>query len=35
VVHLTPGRHTFYLFGREANTAVGLFVLTNDPSYSP
>ena len=35
VVHLTRGRHTFYLFGREANAAVGLFVLTNDPSYRP
>jgi hypothetical protein len=35
VVHLTRGRHTFYLFGREADTAVGLFVLTNDPSYRP
>jgi len=35
VVHLTRGRHTFYLFGREAFTAVGLFVLTNDPSYRP
>jgi len=35
VFHLTEGRHTFYLSGREADAAVGLFVLTNEPSYTP
>lgn len=32
---LTAGSHTFYLFGREAMTAVDEFILTNDPAYVP
>ena len=35
VMPLSAGTHIFYLMGREGDTAVDEFILTNDPSFVP